>query len=303
MKSVALAFAVCLIAATPAAAQQIEIAITFDDLPSHDLLPRGTNRMRIAQQIIGALKDAGAPPVYGFVNGIRFDDDPASKPVLQLWRDAGLPLGNHTWSHMNLSENDLPDWEADTLKNEPAFAPLAGGTNWHWLRYPYLAEGETVAKHDAARAFLAAHGYRIAPVTMSFDDYLWNAPYARCVAKNRNSVILRMERAWLAAAQGSLAYYHDLSQQLYGRDISYVLLMHIGAFDARMMPRLLALYRDKGVKLVTLEEATADPFYSAAANPAAPPAPETLEQAMEARGVSDYPDRKAQVMPFDKLCR
>jgi hypothetical protein len=30
-----------------------------------------------------------------------------------------------------------------------------------------------------------------------------------------------------------------MSEQLYNRDIPYVLLMHIGAFDARMLPRLL----------------------------------------------------------------
>jgi peptidoglycan/xylan/chitin deacetylase (PgdA/CDA1 family) len=297
MKTVALAALLCALAA-PASAQQI--ALTFDDLPSHSALPPGTTRVSIAEQIIAALKEAKTPPVYGFVNGIRLADDPASAPVLQLWRDGGFPLGNHTWSHMNLNQNGEADWEADTLKNETVLAPL--GDDWHWLRYPYLAEGETPAKHDAARAFLAAHRYRIASVTLSFDDYLWNEPYARCAAKNDAATIATLETAWLAAAENSLAYYHTLSQQLYGRDIPYVLLMHLGAFDARMLPRLLALYRAKGVTLVSLEDAERDPFYTRAVDPTAPDGPMTLEQAMAARGVT-FPARVVQVLPFDTLCR
>jgi len=297
VRHVVLATVFCALAA-PAAAQQI--ALSFDDLPSHSALPAGETRVDVAKQIIAALKDAKTPPVYGFVNGIRLQDDPASAPVLQLWRDAGFPLGNHTWSHMNLNQHTAEEWQADTAKNEAVLAPLKG--DWHWLRYPYLAEGDTPAKHDAARAFLASRGYRIAAVTLSFDDYLWNEPYARCVAKGDAKTIAVMENAWLAAAETSLAYYAALSHELYGRDISYVLLMHLGAFDARMLPRLLALYRAKGVTLISLEQAEADPFYAPAMNPAAPNAPMTLEQAMAARGVTFVP-RVVQVLPFDSLCR
>src|SRR5262249_32144085 len=159
----------CLFSA-PAVAEQ-QIAITFDDLPSHSALPSDTTRADIAKQIIAALKAANTP-VYGFMNGLRLQDDAPSAPVLQLWRDAGFPIGNHTYSHMNLNRATLESWESDTLKNESILAPIMTSSDWHWLRFPYLAEGETVAKHDGVRAFLAAHGYRIAAVTLSFDDYL-----------------------------------------------------------------------------------------------------------------------------------
>ena len=42
-----------------------------------------------------------------------------------------------------------------------------------------------------------------------------------------------------------------MAQALYGRDIPYVLLLHIGAFDAR----LLASYQSRGFRFVTLVEA------------------------------------------------
>ena len=255
------------------------------------------------RKIIAALKDSHVPPVTGFVNGLRLVDDPSSAPVLALWREAGFPLGNHTYSHMNLNTNSVTDWEADTLKNEPVIAPLMKGQDFHWLRFHFLAEGDTIQKHQAIRQFLAMHHYRIASVTMSFDDYLWNSPYARCVAKADEGAISQMESAYLAAAEGSLNYYHSLSVQLFGRDIPYVLLMHLGAFDARMLPRLLDLYRAQGVRFVTLEQAERDPFYARAVDPAKPEGPMTLEQAMHGRGVSYFPARLVRVMDFDALCQ
>ncbi len=300
MKRLIAATVFCLLA-VPATAE-MKIALTFDDLPSHAALPAGTTRIEIAQQIIAALKAANTGPVYGFTNGLRLVDDAPSTPVLQLWRDAGFPLANHTYSHMNLNSHTLDDWSADTLKGEDAIAPLMQGQDWHWLRFPYLAEGDTLEKHLAVRGFLAAHGYKIAAVTMSFDDWQWNDTYARCVAKHDDATIATMETAFLSAADGSLAYYHNLSMQLYGRDIPYVLLMHLGAFDARMLPRLMALYQSRGVSYVSLPEAESDPFYAAQTDPRLPPTPGTLEQAMQARGVT-FPGRNAAVLPFDTLCR
>jgi hypothetical protein len=70
-----------------------------------------------------------------------------------------------------------------------------------------------------------------------------------------------------------------------------------------MLPRLLDLYRAHGVRFVTLEQAERDPFYAPAVGPARPEGPMTLEQAMQARGVSYFPARLVRVMDFDSLCK
>ena len=132
---------------------------------------------------------------------------------------------------------------------------LMPGQDWHWFRYPYLHEGETVEKRREVRAWLSAHDYKIAQVTMSFGDYLWNEPYARCMVKHDDAAIAQLHDSYLAAADESLSRYRAMSKAVYGRDIPYVLLMHIGAFDARMLPELLALYRSRGVNFVSLPEA------------------------------------------------
>ncbi len=76
-----------------------------------------------------------------------------------------------------------------------------------------------------------------------------------------------------------------MSKALYGHDIPYVLLMHVGALDARLLPRLLQLYRERGVTFVSLEDAEKDPFYRNDIDLSLPANPDTLEQAMQARGL------------------
>ena len=72
-------------------------------------------------------------------------------------------------------------------------------------------------------------------------------------------------RSWRQATSlqpiATIDYTRAMSKALYGRDIPYVLLMHVGALDARMLPRLLKLYRDKGFTFISLQDAEKDPFY------------------------------------------
>src|SRR5260370_16273942 len=96
---------------------------------------------------------------------------------------------------------------------------------------------------------------------MSFGDYLWNEPYARCAAKNDTAAIAQLESSYLDAAAADADFRRAMSKTLFGHDIPYVLLMHVGAFDAPMLPRLLPLYPTKGFTFVSLEAAQQDPFY------------------------------------------
>jgi peptidoglycan/xylan/chitin deacetylase (PgdA/CDA1 family) len=281
------------------------IAITFDALPAHGPLPPGTTRLQVASKILDALRAAGVPPTYGFVNGIGTERQPADLAVLEAWRAAGQPLGNHAWSHMNLNQHSTEEYEADILKNEDLLGRLSGTKDkedWHWFRYPYLAEGDTPAKKATIRAFLSQHGYKVAAVTMSFGDYLWNEPYARCKEKNDAKAISAMEESFLSAADESISYYRGLWHTLYGRDIPYVLLMHIGALDAEMLPRLLQLYKSRGFQFVPLAEAEADEFYRNSVDLRLPAGPDMLDSAMIDRG-QPLPARISLAPLLDAICR
>ena len=259
MKNKFVVLGLLLFAATVAHAQQM--AITFDDLPAHGDKPAAATRLGIAQSILATLKQEHMPPTYGFINGTRPEADASSPAVLEAWRAAGQPLGNHTWSHQDLNNETPEQFEAQITQVEPLLKHLMGAKDWHWLRYPYLHEGDTLAKRRAVRAWLAAHRYRIAEVTMDFGDYLWNPPYARCMDKHDDAAIGRLHDSYLAAANQYYDLFRQLSQMVYGRDVKYVLLMHVGAFNTKMLPELLALYRSKGVRFISLPAAMSDPAY------------------------------------------
>jgi peptidoglycan/xylan/chitin deacetylase (PgdA/CDA1 family) len=114
------------------------MAITFDDLPAHGALPPGGTRVAVASKITAALRDAQAPPIFGFVNGLPIEQQPADAVVFEAWRAAGFPLGNHTWSHMNLNEHSPAEFEADSSRNEPLLREWMQGEDWHWFRFPSL---------------------------------------------------------------------------------------------------------------------------------------------------------------------
>lgn len=289
-----------LLACSSVKAQQI--AITWDDLPAHSALPSGETRVEIGRKLIRAMQDAHLPPVYGFVNGIALQREPASAPMLEEWRQSGLDLGNHTWSHSNLNTSSAAAWESDLLHNEPVLEQYAAGSDWRWLRFPFLAEGDTPEKRAEIRHFLAEHKYRIAAVTMSFGDYMWNEPYARCVAKGDAAGIAELESSYLDAARKDADFRREMAKALFGHDIPYVLLMHVGAFDARMLPRLLKLYRDRGFSFTTLEEAEKDPFYRSSLDPSLPDQPDSLEGLIEARRLA-MPVRPKLLLDPDSVCR
>ena len=286
---------------SPAAADP-QMAITFDDLPAHGSLPPGETRVAVASKIIAALRDAQVPPIYGFVNGLPIEQQPAAAVVLQAWRAAGFPLGNHTWSHMNLNEHSPAEFEADSSRNEPLLREWMQGEDWHWFRFPFLSEGDTPEKKSTVRYFLLQRGYKVAAVTMSFGDYQWNEPYARCRAKGDDAAVRSLESSYLEGADDSIRYYRDISRTLYGRDIPYVLLMHIGAFDAEMLPRLLALYRSRGFQFITLQEAERDPFYVRDTDLNLPPGANTLERAMAERQMP-LPKHPVPAVQLNSLCR
>lgn len=275
------------------------LALTFDDLPAHGPLPQGGDRLVIADTIIAALARHHAP-AFGFVNG-GFDVDDANSPkVLAHWRAAGLPLGNHTFDHRNLAQNSAASFLEQVEKNEATIAPLMAGQDWKWFRYPFLSEGDTPEKRDAVRSWLGAHGYKAAAVTMSFGDYAWNDAYARCVAKGDARAIDGLERSYLAAARSEAERQIALSRAALGRDVPQVLLMHLGAFDARIIERLLTLYEQLGLRFVPLAETAQDSFYTAAADLTKPGPTPTLESAAAARSVAVPPS--AVVLPGPALC-
>jgi hypothetical protein len=139
---------------------------------------------------------------------------------------------------------------------------LAGkDANWRWLRYPFLREGDTVEKRRAVRAYLRGHGYRVAQVTLDWEDYLWNSAYARCVANHDTQSIAWLKSSYLSIESSYLDLGRNLAKLVYEHDINHVLVLHLGAFSSTILPDALDLMQKKGFTVVALEEVESDPVY------------------------------------------
>ena len=279
------------------AAMQSAVALTFDDLPSHGPLPPGVTRVEIAKSIIDSLRRHQAPPVYGFINAKAVADKPEDLDVLKEWRAAGLPLANHAYSHMDLHANTPQAFEQDVLGNESTLQSLMGDQDWHWFRYPYLREGDTAEKHQSVLAFLEDRHYKVAQVTLSFDDYAYNDPYARCATKDDTAAVEWLRQSFLNRASESLTRGQEAARLLFGRDIKHVMLLHIGAFQTVMLSPLLDLLKQRGFTLVTLGEAQSDAAYAVAPELTADWNGTLLDQLMRARQLRLPPGENV----FEKL--
>jgi peptidoglycan/xylan/chitin deacetylase (PgdA/CDA1 family) len=279
-----------------------KVAITFDDLPLNGLLPPGVTRVQTAQDVLAILKKRHTPPAYGFINAKKLEGNADGADALKLWA-ASEPVGNHTYSHMDLEQNPPELFERDIEEDEPVLELLQAKNNWHWLRYPYLHEGNTVEKRRAVRTYLNAHGYRIAQVTLDWEDYLWNTAYARCVEKRDQKGIEWLHASYLNTASEFLDLGREQSQLIYGRDISYVLLMHLGAYSSTILPDALDLLKKKGFGLVTLEEAESDPAYESDPDVGLHDAGTLLDQMMEVKQIKYPPHAEKPYKEVESVCQ
>jgi peptidoglycan/xylan/chitin deacetylase (PgdA/CDA1 family) len=291
-------FAAALWFALPVPARAEGVAITFDDLPLNGELPPGVTRTRVVEEVLTILHRRGVPQVYGFVNAAKLEGNPDAADALARWVAGGQAVGNHTYAHLDLHQTDVETFIADVRRDEPALELLDPGGHWRWFRYPYLREGDSPAKRAAVRARLQERGYRVAQVTLDYEDYQWNFAHARCVANGDAESIAALRQMYLRLASAYLDAGRAAARQLFGRDIQHVLLLHLGSFSGVILPDLLDLLKQKGFTLVTLAQAQADTAYQADADAASRFDGSLLEQLLDARHLH-YPPVPA--MPYAEL--
>ncbi|MGD0901497.1 MAG: polysaccharide deacetylase family protein [Terracidiphilus sp.] len=292
--------------ATPSAAQAFTsvldrhpiVALTFDDLPAAGSLPAGENRTKIAAALAAELKAAHLTGTYGFVNAVKLENDPDAQQALRIWVNAGMNIGNHTWSHISLTANTAEAFEREIALDEPALAQYAGARDWRWFRYPFLWEGDTLEKRRAVRSWLKEHGYRVAQVTLDFEDYAWNDAYARCSAKPDQEAIAWLRQSYLDSAAEYIRLGREESRIAFDREIPNVMLLHATAFTTLMLPDLVDLLRKQGFRFATLPKVERDPAYALDPDAALPYGGTLPDQFMDSRHLP-YPPFKPK--PMDKL--
>ncbi|HEX3987061.1 MAG TPA: polysaccharide deacetylase family protein [Acidobacteriaceae bacterium] len=279
------------------------VALTFDDLPAAGGLPEGVTRIQILTRLADELRAAHLRGVYGFVNAVDLDDDPDTQGALRVWVAAGMNIGNHTWSHPSLNDVTAAAFEHEIALDERALRQYAVGRDWHWFRYPYLEEGDTLAKRDNVRAWLREHGYRIAEGTLTSQDDDWSDPYNRCLARGDAAGIAWLKQSYLKNAAEFIQLGRQEEQIAFGHEIPNVMLLHATDFTALMLPDLLQLLHKEGFRFASLAKVESNPAYALdphAGLPGGGPFPNLF---MNSRHLQYPPFQPEPVSELNAICR
>jgi hypothetical protein len=171
-----------------------------------------------------------------------------------------MDLGNHTFSH------DSPNAVQGLCGR---YCEGRGGhlACWRarppgsWFRPPDLETGATQADKALIADWLAAHGYRIAPVTLNATDWRFAEPYDDAVAHHDGPRAARIRAAYLAYTREMIGWYRKGAHALFGRDIAYAMLLHDTRLNADSIDALARLLRQARLKPVSLAQAMRDPAY------------------------------------------
>ena len=259
-----LATALMLLGLREAAGQRSrEVAVTFDDLPAVAYVVRTDEaRERITDALVSAVGRHRVPAI-GFVNeGALVSNGLVNSrrvALLRRWVDAGLELGNHTYSHRGLHRSPLDAYLEDIARGDSVTTVLlrSVGRRPRYFRHPFLHSGRDLETRQTVERFLADRGYRIAPVTIDNSDYIFASAYERADTIEQQ----RIATAYVSYMEAVFTYYEQQSMALLGRELPQVLLLHANLLNADHFDALAGMIPRRGYAFVSLDRALADPAY------------------------------------------
>lgn len=252
MNKKSLLISLMLACSTIFAEPQREIAITIDDLPfvgsaNNDpkKLQREHDRFMLMLQ---ALVDRKVPAT-GFV--IAGSIEKGQWQLLEAFRDAGMELGNHTYSHKSLNSLTAEKYIADLEHADKLLDPIM--TKPKYFRYPYLAESKGV-KREEVHTFLTEHGYTIAPVTIDSKDFKFNSQLFAIPYRLRPQNLNQLKKRYLAYMWNQTLRAEANAKQRGDDPIRQVLLIHANLLNSHFLGDVIDMYQANGYRIVSLDE-------------------------------------------------
>lgn len=251
--------------ALPAEPARRPLLVTVDDLPitASRLHTDPAERERITRGLLDALRKHGIRAV-ALVTWQRVIDEPRDLDLLRMWLDAGHELGNHSTNHLNYTATEPEPYIADV---EAARKRLAGllaprDAKVRFFRFPFLREGDTPAKLDAMRAYLAESGQRNLPVTLDNQDWSFEDPWVEARRKGDKAAMARVAEAYHESLHVEVRGHEEVGDALFGRPVPQILLLHANEVGAAQWDRLFTWLAERGYRFATADEVLADPAFS-----------------------------------------
>ena len=130
-----------------------------------------------------------------------------------------------------------------------------------FFRFPYLNEGDTLAKVDAAREWLARTGQRNLSVTIDDQDWSYEEPWVKAERAGDAAALAQVAADYHAALQISVRHAEETGDRVLGRRTPQVLLLHANAVGAAQWDRLFTWLEETGHRFASADEVLADPVF------------------------------------------
>ena len=258
-----------------------QIALTFDDLPLLGAPSSIEDMSGTTTRLLDGLRRHHLRAI-GFVIGNTIEGSQYAERVklLRQWLDAGMDLGNHSYSHASLNKLPVDAYIADVARGDGAIRSLLAerGRTPVWYRHPFLATGTTLAAREKFESWLTEHDYRVAPVTMENSDWMFALPYDDAVLHGNAAEAARIRRAYVDFTAKMVPWYRSASVALLGREVPFVILLHASRLNADSIDDLALILKANHLHGVSLKHAMKDPAYRTPDNYAGPNGIEWLER-------------------------
>lgn len=246
-------------------AEKKKIAISIDDAPLMRFHSHGSQGDRIALiDSLGAALERFKAPATVFVVGSQVDE-PEEKELFVHWMGKGVSVGNHSFSHRAFNDMSREEGAEEIERTNALIRPAARayGEEIRYFRFPFLAEGSTPEEKRQWREELERRGMRNAPVSISNDDWKFDAEYTEAELAQDWGRRYEIGQAYLQHMRESIAYWDALGQDLTERNIRHVLLIHANRINRDYLGQILAELDDAGFDFISLDAAYEDPVYDA----------------------------------------
>jgi len=249
------------------ASTQKRMAVTFDDLPFNRARSASNEEMKMhVGKLIAKIK-AEKIPATAFVNEDKLEvngqRDSARVNILKLWLDAGVELGNHTYSHKSANKIPVEDYEQEILKGERTIKELLAekGKKLRYFRHPFLQTGLSIEYKTQIEKFLSEHGYIIAPVTLDNAEWAYSAAYDNAIKSKNDSLISAVGSQYIDYMKLKIRYFENQTQKLFGRQINQIFLIHSNRINSDYFDKLCEMIRGENYEFISIEEALKDEAY------------------------------------------
>lgn len=249
--------------ADPGSRAARRVALTFDDLPmTGNPVCDSELARRVTRALTDTLEERSLPAAGLATPGQSCLTPELRAETYRRWREVGALIGNHTATHPDFNRTSIERYLSDIDRGQELIdAALGAPQEERWFRPPMLHSGDTAAKKRALADHLEARGYRVAPVTVDNQEWVYGAVYAEARQRGDRPLADRVVEGYMEHMEASMEFYEDLSEAVFDRQIPQVLLLHANLLNAEHLDRVVGMLEERGYSFVSLPEALADPAY------------------------------------------